>query len=100
LLVACRAHTNNVRYDAVKAGDYATTAKLLDEGGNPNAPVGKKGITAMHRVAAAGNRKLELLLEARGGKKVSPAEAAVVVPPPPHTHTPLNQPLDYHHHRS
>lgn len=63
------------RYDAVKAGDYAMTVKLLDDGANPNAPVGKKGITAMHRVAAASNRKLELLLESRGGKRVSPAEA-------------------------
>lgn len=44
------------RYDAVKAGDYANVAKNLKLGANPNAPAGKKGITAMHRVAALGGR--------------------------------------------
>eukprot|EP00041_Stephanoeca_diplocostata_P034937 m.1213235 g.1213235 ORF g.1213235 m.1213235 type:complete len:375 (-) comp24602_c0_seq8:4356-5480(-) len=67
-------------YDAVKAGDYANVAKNLKLGANPNAPAGKKGITAMHRVAALGNRKLELLLEDHGGTPVNKSEAALVPP--------------------
>ena len=37
-------------YDAAKAGDAAKVTELLAAGANPNAPVGKKGMTAMHRV--------------------------------------------------
>lgn len=92
------------RYNAVKAGDFKITEKLLAEGGDPNAPVGKKGITAMHRVASTGNRKLALLLESQGGKRVSAADATTVINAipvscasrcpqsarPPHTRTQLS----------
>lgn len=61
-------------YDAVKANDFTSVKAMLTQGANPNAKVGKKGMTAMHRVAKVGNRKLELILEDYGGVKIKAAQ--------------------------
>ena len=55
-------------YDAVKAENVELVKKLLLEGANPNAPVGKKGMTAMERAVAHSNRDIEQLLLQSGGK--------------------------------
>jgi ankyrin repeat protein len=54
-------------YDAVKKGDAAEVERLLLEGGNPNAPVGKKGMTCMTRAVLKKNLAIEkLLVEHKG----------------------------------
>jgi hypothetical protein len=60
----------------VKQVDVALINSLLALGGNPNAPVGKKGMTAMDRAATAGNSHLEILLESGSGRAVD-ADTAV-----------------------
>ena len=47
----------------------AKVTELLAAGANPNAPVGKKKMTAMHRVAASNSSELEDLLVAGGGER-------------------------------
>ena len=54
-------------YDAVKKGDSLSVTKLLAEGANPDAPVGKKGLTSMARATALPTRDIEKLLQAGGG---------------------------------
>ena len=54
-------------YDAVKKGDAATVSKLLESGANPDAPVGKRGMTSMQRAAALPTRDIEKLLQTKGG---------------------------------
>lgn len=54
-------------YDAVKKSDADHVARLLQEGANPDSPVGKKGMTAMQRAVALPTRDIEKLLQAKGG---------------------------------
>eukprot|EP00043_Microstomoeca_roanoka_P016057 m.161736 g.161736 ORF g.161736 m.161736 type:complete len:939 (+) comp16381_c0_seq2:1676-4492(+) len=54
-------------YDAVKAGKYDTVKQLLDMGADPNAPVGKKGMTCMFRAVQKSHANIEELLMQRGG---------------------------------
>jgi hypothetical protein len=54
-------------YDAVKRGDASAVARLLEQGANPDAPVGKRGMTSMERAAGLKTRDIEKLLLARGG---------------------------------
>jgi ankyrin repeat protein len=55
-------------YDAVKTGNVEHVRQFLDQGAQPNSPVGKKGMTAMERAAGGSNREIEQLLFASGGE--------------------------------
>nr|BAG55493.1 protein tyrosine kinase [Monosiga ovata] len=54
-------------YDAVKANDVGRVKDLLQQGADPDAPVGKKGLTSMHRAAVLAHRDIETLLQTHGG---------------------------------
>lgn len=54
-------------YDAVKKSDTIQVTRLLEEGANPDSPVGKKGMTAMQRAVALPTRDIERMLQAKGG---------------------------------
>eukprot|EP00040_Diaphanoeca_grandis_P004680 m.29734 g.29734 ORF g.29734 m.29734 type:complete len:929 (-) comp16150_c0_seq1:365-3151(-) len=61
---------NRRLYDMVKANNTNRVKELIAEGADPNSKVGKKGMTAMHRVAMSGNHKLEAILADGGGSKI------------------------------
>lgn len=54
-------------YDAVKKSDNAKVMKLLEEGANPNSPVGKNGMTSMARAVQLPARDIERVLLSKGG---------------------------------
>lgn len=66
------------RYDAVKAENLDKTSALLAAGGNPNAPVGKKGMTALERAAATENFELKRQLGASGHNLVASDPLAIL----------------------
>eukprot|EP00049_Salpingoeca_infusionum_P012682 m.233685 g.233685 ORF g.233685 m.233685 type:complete len:935 (-) comp15247_c0_seq1:450-3254(-) len=54
-------------YDAVKAGNHAAVEEYLSKGADPNAKVGKKGMSSMTRAAMKQDETLEDILHKKGG---------------------------------
>ena len=57
-------------YDAVKSSNLSLVEQLLAEGADPDAPVGKKGMTSMHRAATLATHDIEDVLLRNGGTMI------------------------------